>query len=274
MDDSSKKVAIITGGASGIGRALCEEFAGADTVIIVADVNVEGAEQVAAEISGNGGYARAEALDVANAEAVKSLINRVTTEFGRLDYMFNNAGITVGAEVRDMGLEHFRSILDTNLHGVIYGSIYAYEVMLKQGCGHIINTASMAGLLPFPTQTAYVATKFGVVGFSKSLRLEAADLGVNISVVCPGFVRTGIFEASPFIKVDKQKLAAQLPPKMVEPKQAAQLILKGVRKNKALIAFPFAARIIWWLYRLHPVFLAPIHRKMMADFRRLRAAYE
>ncbi len=274
MDDSSKKVAIITGGASGIGRALCEELAGAETDIIVADVHVEGAKQVAADISGNGGNALAEALDVSNAGAVKSLINRVTTEYRRLDYMFNNAGISVGAEVRDMGLEHFRSILDTNLHGAIYGSIYAYEVMLEQGFGHIVNTASMAGLVPFPTQTAYVATKFGVVGFSKSLRLEAADFGVKVSVVCPGFVRTGIFEASPFLNVDKQKLLALLPPKMVEAKRAAQLILKGVRKNKAVIVFPFGARIIWWLYRLHPVFLAPIHRKMMADFRRLRTASE
>jgi NAD(P)-dependent dehydrogenase (short-subunit alcohol dehydrogenase family) len=274
MNDSNKKVAMITGGASGIGRALCEELAGADTVIIVADINAEGAKQVAADINGNGGHALAEALDVANPEAVKNLIDRVTTKYGRLDYMFNNAGIAVGAEVRDMRLEHFRSILDTNLCGVIYGSIYAYEFMLKQGCGHIINTASMAGLIPFPSQTAYVAAKFGVVGFSKSLRLEAADFGVKVSVVCPGFVRTGIFEASPLIKVDKQKLLAELPSKMVAPKQAAQIILKGVRKNKAVIVFPFAARLFWWLYRLHPVFLAPIHRKMVSDFRRLRSASE
>jgi NAD(P)-dependent dehydrogenase (short-subunit alcohol dehydrogenase family) len=243
-------------------------------VIIVADVNVDGAKQVAADISGHGGHALAEALDVSNAAAVKDLINRVITEHKRLDYMFNNAGITVGAEIRDMGLEHFRFLLDTNLWGVIYGSMYAYEVMLKQGCGHIINTASMAGLLPFPSQTAYVATKFGVVGFSKSLRLEAADFGVNVSVVCPGFVRTGIFEASQLIKVDKQKLLAALPPKMMPPKQAAQIILKGVRKNKAVIVFPFVARFFWWLYRLHPVLLAPIHRKMVADFRRLRTASE
>ena len=274
MDDSGKKVAIVTGGASGIGRALCEELSGEDAIIIVADVNAEGARQVAANICSNGGQALAEALDVSDAAAVKDLINRVTIEYGRLNYMFNNAGITVGAEVRDMDLKHFRFVVDTNLWGVVYGSLYAYEVMFKQGCGHIINTASMAGLLPFPSQTAYVATKFGVVGFSKSLRLEAVDFGVNVSVVCPGFVRTGIFEASPLINVDKQKLLAALPPKMMAPTQAAQIILKGVRKNKAVIVFPFIARIFWWLYRLHPVFLAPIHRKMIADFRRLRATSE
>ena len=272
MNESNKKVAMITGGASGIGRALCEELAGPAAVVIVADVNVEGAKQVAALINGKGGQALAEALDVSDATAVKSLIRRVTTEHQQLDYMFNNAGIAVGAEVRDMDLEHFRSVVDTNLWGVIYGSIYAYDVMRKQGWGHIINTASMAGLLPFPSQTAYVATKFAVVGFSKSLRLEGADFGVKVSVVCPGFVRTGIFESSQLIKVDRQKLLAKLPPRMMPPQQAAQIILKGISKNRAVIVFPFVARIFWWLYRLHPVLLAPIHRKMLADFRRLRTA--
>jgi NAD(P)-dependent dehydrogenase (short-subunit alcohol dehydrogenase family) len=274
MMDSNSKVAIITGGASGIGRALCEELARTGTIIIAADINVKGAEQVAADISGNGGNARAEALDVTDAEAVKVLIDRVTAEYGRLDYMFNNAGITVGAEVRDMGLEHFCSIVETNLYGVIYGTFYAYKVMVKQGFGHIVNTASSAGLIPMPTQVPYCTTKFGVVGFSKSLRLEAAALGVRISVVCPGFVRTGIFEASPFLKVDKQKIMGKLPPKMVAPKQAAQLILKGVRKNKALIVFPFIAQFFHWFYRLHPAFLTPIQRKIIGDFRLLRETSE
>lgn len=273
MNDSNRKVAIITGGASGIGRALCEELAKTGTIIVAADINMEGAQQVASAITGNGGKARAEALDVKNAEAVKALIDRVTAQYRRLDYMFNNAGITIGAEARDMSLEHYRSILDTNLHGVIHGSIFAYDIMVKQGFGHIVNTASTAGLIPFPVQVPYSATKFGVVGFSKALRIEAAALGVRVSVVCPGFVRTGIFDAMPFLKVDKQKLFEKIP-KTVEPDRAAQIILKGIRKNKALISFPFSARFFCWLYRLHPALMAPIQRKIIADFRRLREATE
>lgn len=269
MDDSNPKVAIITGGASGIGRALCEALARTDKIIIVADINIEGAQQVASHIISSGGSSRAEALDVKDVEAVKELVNRTSAEYGRLDYMFNNAGISVGAEARDMGLEHFRAILDTNLYGVIYGSIYAYEIMVKQGFGHIVNTASTAGLIPMPVQVPYSATKFGVVGFSKSLRLEAAGLGVRVSVVCPGFVRTGIFDAMPFLKVDKQKIFEKIP-KAVEPEQAAQIILKGVRRNKALISFPFSARFFCWLYRIHPAFLAPVQRKIIGDFRLLR----
>jgi len=273
MNHSGPKVAIITGGASGIGRALCEELARTNAIIIAADINLEGAEQVATDINAKGGNARARSLDVTDAEAVKALIKQTTAEYGRLDFMFNNAGISVGAEVRDMSLEHFRAILDTNLYGVIYGSIYAYEVMVKQGFGHIVNTASTAGLIPMPVQVPYSATKFGVVGFSKSLRFEAADLGVSVSVVCPGFVRTGIFDAMPFLKVDKQKIYGKIP-KMVEPDRAAQIILKGVRKNKAVIVFPFSTRFFVWFYRLHPPFLAPFQRKIIGDFRQLRAEYE
>jgi len=273
MNNSNAKVAIITGGASGIGRALCEELARMDATIIAADINIEGAEEVAADLNGRGGNARAAALDVTDAEAVKVLVQRTVAENGRLDYMFNNAGICVGAEVRDMNLKHFRSILNTNLYGVIYGSTCAYEVMIKQGFGHIVNTASTAGLIPMPVMVPYTVTKFGVVGFSKSLRLEAADLGVKVSVVCPGFVRTGIFEAMPFLKVDKQKIFEKIP-KMVEPNRAAQIILKGIRKNKAVIVFPFSARFFTWFYRLHPAFLAPIQRKIIGDFRLLRTDYE
>ena len=193
MNTSNAKVAVVTGAASGIGRALCEELARTHAAIIAADINIEGAEQVAANLSAGGANARAAALDVTDAAAVKALVKRTIAEYGRLDYMFNNAGICVGAEVRDMNLDHFRSVLDTNLYGVIYGSICAYEVMVKQGFGHIVNTASTAGLIPMPVMVPYTVTKFGVVGFSKSLRLEAAALGVKDSVVCPGFVRTGIF---------------------------------------------------------------------------------
>lgn len=270
MNISNPKVAIVTGGASGIGRALCEAFACPDAVVIVADINIDSAEQVAADLNGKGARTQAVALDVTDAEAVKMLINRTIAEHGRLDFMFNNAGISVGAEVRDMSLEHFRAIVDTNLYGVIYGSIYAYAVMVKQGYGHIVNTASSAGLIPMPVQVPYSATKFGVVGFSKSLRIEAATLGVKVSVVCPGFVRTGIFDAMPFLKVDKQKIYEKIP-KMVEPHRAAQIILRGVRKNKAVIVFPLSARFFAWLYRLHPAVLAPIQRRIIGDFRRLRA---
>ena len=189
MDGFKDKVAIVTGGASGIGRELCRQLGGHGATVIVADINREGAEEAASSIAGSTpGRARGVFLDVTQAEGVRKLIQDTATEFGRLDYMFNNAGIASGGEMRDMDWEHWRRMLDINLMGVIYGARAAYSVMVEQGFGHIVNTASGAGLFPIANSTPYVTTKHGVVGLSRSLRAEGADLGVKVSVVCPAMV--------------------------------------------------------------------------------------
>jgi NAD(P)-dependent dehydrogenase (short-subunit alcohol dehydrogenase family) len=144
------QVAIVTGGASGIGRALCEELARRGAVAVVADIDYQSAQTVAAAIVANGGRATAALLDVTRAEDVGRLVEDTARTHGRLDYMFNNAGIGVGGEVRDLTLEHWRKAIDINLWGVIYGTTAAYSVMLRQGSGHIVNTASAAGLVGEP----------------------------------------------------------------------------------------------------------------------------
>ncbi len=137
MNRFKDKVAIVTGGASGIGRELCRQLGGHGATVIVADVNREGAEEAASSIAGStAGRARAAHLDVTDAEEVRKLIRDTAAEFGRLDYMFNNAGIAIGGDARDMDWEHWRRILDINLMGVIYGSRAAYSVMVEQGFGH------------------------------------------------------------------------------------------------------------------------------------------
>ena len=116
----------------------------------------------------------------------------------------------------------------------------------------------------------YTVAKFGVVGLSTALRAEARDLGVKVSVVCPGFVRTDIYSSSEVINVDKEQLLDLVPFKPMEPDQAARIILRGVQRNRAIIVFPFVARLCWWLYRIHPVLVGPMTRKMVRDFRSLR----
>jgi len=211
MDAFKEKIAIVTGGASGIGRALCEQLCQLGATVLVADVNEEGAGQVASGINKTGGRARAVHLDVAQEEKVQKLIDETVSEHGRLDYMFNNAGICVIGEERDVSLDHWRSVLDVNLFGVIYGTTAAYSLMVKQGFGHIVNTASLAGLIPATQEISYTASKYAVVGISNALRMEGADLGVKVSVVCPGFVQTGIYDASLAVNVDKKKLVARIP---------------------------------------------------------------
>lgn len=273
MDQWSGKVAIVTGGASGIGRALCKEMGRRGAVVVAADIDADGGQQTAAAVTSAGGRASAVEVDVAQAEAVEELVGWTYSRFGRLDYMFNNAGVTVGGDLRDMGLGHWRYALDVNLWGVVYGTVAAYRVMVKQGFGHIVNTASVGGLVPVPMGTAYAVAKHGVVGLSTSLRAEAADLGVRVSVVCPGFIRTGVSDrALNVTKVkDEEALAHALAPaRMMSAKDCARLILRGVEKNRAIITVTAPARLIWWLYRLWPSLVVGLFRKMARDYRALR----
>jgi NAD(P)-dependent dehydrogenase (short-subunit alcohol dehydrogenase family) len=249
MDHFQDKIAIVTGGASGIGRALCQELGRRGATVVVADINAAGAGQVASTMT----QARAAHLDVTQAGGVKDLVQETASEHGRLDYMFNNAGIAIMGEARDMELEHWRRILDVNLWGVVYGTQAAYPVMVRQGFGHIVNTASAAGLVPAPMATAYTATKHAVVGLSTALRAEAAALGVKVSVACPGLVQTGLVGTTTLVNLDREALISLLSSlRFAEPDDCARAILRGVARNKAIITDTISARLMWWFYRLHP----------------------
>lgn len=266
------KIAVVTGGASGIGRALCEELARGGSLAVVADINFEGAQAVAHAIGASGGRAIAAHLDVTRADDVQSLVNDIVGEHGRLDYIFNNAGIGVGGEVRDLSLDHWRKAIDINLWGVIYGTTAAYTAMVKQGSGHIVNIASAAGLVGEPGLTPYSVTKSGVVALSTALRAEAEAYEVRVSVVCPGFVDTAIYENAIGVKVDKARFLEKLPVRLVPAVEAARVILKGVERNEAIIVFPFYARLLWWLVRLNPGALRGLNRRTLANLRALRDA--
>ena len=270
MDLFRDKIAIVTGGASGIGRGICELLGRQGANVTVADVNKAGADGVAAGIVKTGGDAKAVQLDVTDAGAVEKLIEETASEHGRLDYLFNNAGISVGGEVRDLKPEHWKRVIDVNLMGVINGTLPAYSLMVKQGFGHIVNTASLAGLIPGPMNTPYGTTKHAVVGLSTSLRAEGTDLGVKVSAVCPGFIQTGIWESSPAMNVDKEKALATIPLKMMDATKAAEKLLEGVERNRAIITLPFHARFMWWLNRIHPSLLKPFCTLSVKNFRKFR----
>jgi NAD(P)-dependent dehydrogenase (short-subunit alcohol dehydrogenase family) len=261
------KVVIVTGGASGIGRAVCAELGLKGAALTVADIDVAGAEKTASAIVDAGGSARALRVDVTNADEVQKLVTETAEEHGRLDYIFNNAGIAIIGEVRDMNLENWRKIVDINLWGVIYGTMAAYPLMIEQGFGHIVNIASAAGLVGIPMFASYCTTKHAVVGLSTALRHEAAGLGVNVSVVCPGFIRTELFENSQLLNLEREGATAPAEAMSIKVADAALRIIRGVEKNKPIINFPFSARILWWLHRLHPSILSPVMSKAVKDFR-------
>jgi len=270
MKSFRNKTAVVTGGASGLGRAICEQLGGHGTAVTVADINEAGACQVAARIEARGGRARAAALDVASEEQVRSLVRRTACENGGLDYMFNIAGIAIQGEARDMSPDHWRRILDINLLGVLHGTTAAYAQMVQQGSGHIVNMSSLLGIVGLGLSVAYGTTKHAIVGLSTSLRAEGAGLGVKVSVVCPGFVQTGLYQAAAITRADRDEFYAQIPFRKMDPGRAAALTLRGVANNRAIIVFPFHARVLWFLYRLNPDAMDRANRSMMKNFRKIR----
>jgi NAD(P)-dependent dehydrogenase (short-subunit alcohol dehydrogenase family) len=165
---------------------LAEELAKRGCEVVLADRQIDLAQEVASKICASGGKARASNVDVTDFTAVEKLVQETVARMGRLDYIFNNAGIGIGGNVKNFGIEDWNQMMDVNLRGVINGVQAAHKVMITQGFGHIVNTASLAGLMPSPGNVAYATTKYAVVGLSKSLRAESAHFGIRVSVLCPG----------------------------------------------------------------------------------------
>ena len=252
-DIFKESVAFVTGGSSGIGRSLCLELARKGAKVIIADINSAAADCVVSEIAEAGGSAAAVIADISIPAQIESAIREAVSLFGRIDFMFNNAGIALVAEMYHMDAARWKRMIDINLMGVIYGTHYAYQIMCRQKSGHIINTASLGGLVPGPLRSAYVTGKFGVVGLTLSLRTEAGKYGVQASVVCPGAVRTPIFQTSEMIGNDRKKTEDGLKKiKMMDPDEAAIKILRGVVRNKGIIVMDAMTRSLWGLFRFSP----------------------
>jgi NAD(P)-dependent dehydrogenase (short-subunit alcohol dehydrogenase family) len=253
----SGATAIVTGGASGIGRALAEELAKRGGELILADLQIDLAEKVASEIQASGGRAKAVKVDVTDFLAMERLVHDAIERTGRLDYLFNNAGIAIGGPVHLYGIEDWNQIIDVNLRGVINGIQAAYKMMIAQGFGHIVNTASMAGLLSGPGNVAYITTKHAVVGLSESLRAEAAQMGVRVSVLCPGVIRTPILDGGKYGKMLIDIPSEKMRPlweklKPMSPNLFAKKVLRSVAKNRAIIIVPSWWKRYWWINRLSP----------------------
>jgi NAD(P)-dependent dehydrogenase (short-subunit alcohol dehydrogenase family) len=247
-----KRVAIVTGAASGIGKALCEDLTQRGAIVVGADIRFTGDTH----------------LDVRDHAAVQKLVDDTIQRHGHLDFMFNNAGIGVSGEMRDLTLEDWRTVIDINLMGVLYGARAAYMAMLEQRSGHIVNIASLAGLIYPPGLAPYDVSKAGVVALSAALRAEARTYGVRVSAVCPGFVETAIYENAIGVKRDKQELLDAIRLPIMPVKKAALAILRGVERNRGTIVFPASARMLWRLMRMNPALLTPLWRGALKQLRK------
>ncbi len=270
MNAFAGKTAIITGGGSGIGKALGRELALAGCRVVLADIDGDAAVAAAQAIQVAGGEASGVALDVVDASQVQDLVRSVRQQRGRLDLLFNNAGVSMVGEARDVRPESWRRVLDVNLHGVIHGVQAAYPAMIAQGFGQIVNTASITGLVPFPLGVVYNTSKFAVVGLSMSLRTEALGYGVKVNVVCPGFIDTPMQDRLEYVGIDKNRAMRELPFKLRPVERCARAILHGVARDRPIVVVTPEAKALWILHRLAPRLTLTIGRFAARRSRRLR----
>ena len=260
MSNFNGKSAIVTGGASGIGKSLAKLLLEQGARVLIADI--VGAQSAAQEL----GCEDAE-LDVTDQVAVKRCVEDFAQSQGGLDYIFNNAGILVVGDAKDMSYEDWNNVININLKGVIHGVFAAYPIMIQQGYGHIVNTGSLAGLLPSPTAVPYCASKFAVVGLTQSLRAEARRYGVKVSAICPGFISTPMADNSKFVGgMDREKSndSVKFVGGYITSDELARRALKGISRNQELIVIPTKIRLLASCLRRLPE-LGTLFTRLMAS---------
>lgn len=261
--------AIVTGAASGIGYEIARQLTAAGARVLATDLPGNALDEAAAGLG-----CPTMALDVTDREQIQTAVDRVVAEHGRLDLMFNNAGVAIFGEVEIVTLDEWDRIIAVNLSGVAYGTTIAYRQMVAQGGGRIVNTASVAGLVPVPLQAHYCATKHAVVGLCRTLAVESRQHGVGVTLFCPAFVQSGMF-VNNTIKgslagVDPRRL---VPVKPLDTEVAVSRLLRGVAEGREIVITPFYGRLGWWLERLSPRLANRLHRLTLGQLRhRARAA--
>jgi NAD(P)-dependent dehydrogenase (short-subunit alcohol dehydrogenase family) len=244
------KTALITGAGSGIGRATATAFAHAGADLVLGDIDEAGLEATAAPLRGLGRRVLTHRVDVSQRDAMRAFADEVSRAAGPIDVLVHNAGVGLSARLLETTLEDWEWILSINLWGVIHGCHFFAPAMARRGCGHIVNVASIAGLVASEPLGAYATTKFAVVGFSEALREELGPLGVGVTTICPGVIDTPIVKstrargsyAEPAARARAETLFAR---RGYGPEKVASAILDGIAHNRALVPVSPEA---WALY--------------------------
>ncbi|MEU7905665.1 SDR family oxidoreductase [Actinoplanes sp. NPDC049118] len=259
------RICVVTGAASGIGRALAVQLAEAGAILAISDVDAVGLKETASLLP-PGTRARTTHLDVSSKSAVQAYAEAVLAEFGTAHYVFNNAGVTLAATIEHARLEEYEWLLGINLWGPIYGTKAFLPAMLRQGHGHVVNFSSVFGFVTVPTQSAYHISKFGIRGFTECLSRELEGTGVSATIVHPGGIATRIgtdarfgVDAGPAERQFIEKMSALL---KTTPEQCAGVILAGVARRKRRIVVGESARVLDLLPRLLPVRYGAVLRRL------------
>ena len=262
MKSFNDKVAAITGAGSGIGRYLAINLAKQGCHVALSDVNEIGLAETVDQLSNYEVKVTSQKLDVADKDAFYAWADKVVADHGKVNLIFNNAGVALGSSVEGMSYEDLKWIMDINFWGVVYGTKAFLPHLKAAGEGHIINTSSVFGLAGIPSQSAYNASKFAVRGFTESLRqeLDLQKCGVSASSVHPGGIKTNIAQSARFssnmkdlIGQDEDAAKANFEQLFITTAdRASRVIIKGVKGNKRRILIGPDARMIDWGVRMLP----------------------
>jgi NAD(P)-dependent dehydrogenase (short-subunit alcohol dehydrogenase family) len=256
MKKFEDRVVVITGAGSGIGRSVAHEFARAGARLHLVDIARGRVEEVVGELRLMGAEAHAHCIDIRDADAMDALAASVYERHDRTDVLVNNAGVGHSALVHETPLRDWKWVLDTNLWGVIHGLHAFVPRMIDQGGdAHIVNTASLAGLMGVPTMAPYCASKFAIVGISESLGVELAPYGIGVTAICPGIIDTDIIRAGRLegaTAASKQKIAAYYRRRGIPPERVARDVLRAIAARRPVQLTAGNAYPALWLKRLSP----------------------
>lgn len=251
---TDKKYAIVTGAGSGLGRAFCLRLASEGWHVGVTDVDLAAAEKTCATLAELGGSGQAELLDVTSYEAWQGLIDRLRSEWPQLDLLVNNAGRCGAGEVGESSLDAFQAVVDVNLYGVLYGCQAAVP-WLKASApgGHLVNVASVFGLVAAPTMAAYNTSKAAVVALSETLYGELRPLGVGVTVVAPGFFASELVKQGHFATDEQRRLAeVYVDNAQITADEVVEHAMRAIRRQQLYVVLGSKARWIWRLKRWMP----------------------
>jgi NADP-dependent 3-hydroxy acid dehydrogenase YdfG len=240
MEGFAGKVAAVTGAGSGIGQALAIELARSGASVAISDVNTEGLAATEEQLKAIGAPVKADRLDVTEREAFELYADAVKAHFGKVNQIYNNAGIAFAGDVEVSQFKDIEKVMDVDFWGVVNGTKVFLPHLIASGDGHVINISSVFGLFSVPGQAAYNAAKFAVRGFTEALRQEMTLAGhpVKVTTVHPGGIKTNIVRNMTAVdSVDTDQLSQSFDKKLAKtsPEKAAKIILDGVRKNRARV---------------------------------------